>query len=130
MHQAERCICSPEKPFFLEDIRHNLLLPATRPYNEVIARRKQEREMDSNFFGGDTMVNREPGVDQQQPEAEAHNHQAAIYGYHHQMCTEDKYHHINEQCVCKMCNQKCELYHFSKCKKMSQTLNELIKPNV
>ena len=111
--------------FFLEDLRLKMLLPATEPYKEVIARRKQkEREIDSTFFATDAMVNREWTNSNQTQRYSIIG--LSIHGFHHKICNNSKFHHPNEECTCKICKQKCEQYHFSICKARTQTLKELI----
>lgn len=112
--------------FFLEDLRCSMLLPATDSYNRVLERRKQkEREIDINFFATDAMVNREWTRSNQTQRYAIVG--LAIHGFHHKMCRNVKFHQPSDQCVCKMCDRKCETYHFNVCKKRTATLSELIK---
>ena len=50
-----------------------------------------------------------------------------VHGFYHKMCINTKFHQPSEQCVCKICEQACERYHFHKCKKRTGTLNDFIK---
>jgi len=112
--------------YFLEDLRFRLLLPPTEAYRKAISQRRQkEREIESSFFATDAMVNRDwTGSNQSQRYAIIG---LTVHGFHHKMCINTKFHQPSEQCVCKICEQACERYHFHKCKKRTGTLNDLIK---
>ena len=112
--------------FFLEDLRLKILLTATEPYKKVIEKKKQrEKEIDEEFYASDAMVNREwTGSNQPQ------RHRIiglATHGYHHKMCKNTKFHQPSDSCECKICDQKCERYHYKQCRIWTGSLNELIK---
>jgi len=35
----------------------------------------------------------------------------STHGYHHVICETRHFHDVNENCVCKLCGDKCDLYH-------------------
>lgn len=104
--------------FFIGDLRVKMALPSNESYNEVIARRTtKQRGVDSNFFCTDAMIYRDwtkPNQSQRYAIVGL-----AIHGYHHKMCQNSRFHQPDEKCVCKFCVKKCELYHFSECRKTS-----------
>ncbi|PSN38223.1 hypothetical protein C0J52_22208 [Blattella germanica] len=111
---------------FLEDMRYSMLLPATDPYKNVTYTRKQkEKQIEEEFYSSDAMVNRE-WTRSNQPQRRAIIG-LATHGFHHKMCKNNKYHQPSDICECKICEQKCERYHFKQCKRWTGSLNDLIK---
>ena len=111
---------------FLEDMRYAMLLPATDPYKNVTNTRKQkEKQIEEEFYSSDAMVNRE-WTRSNQPQRRAIIG-LATHGFHHKMCKNSKYHQPSDLCECKICEQKCERYHFKQCKRWTGSLNDLIK---
>lgn len=39
----------------------------------------------------------------------------SIHGYHHLICTRDRYHDTDDSCTCKLCGLLCEEYHLYSC---------------
>jgi hypothetical protein len=39
----------------------------------------------------------------------------AIHGFHHVFCQQETFHVVNENCICKFCEERCEQYHMTRC---------------
>ena len=110
------------------EVPYAMLLPATDPYKNVTNTRKQkEKQIEEEFYSSDAMVNRE-WTRSNQPQRRAIIG-LATHGFHHKMCKNSKYiyHQPSDLCECKICEQKCERYHFKQCKRWTGSLNDLIK---
>jgi hypothetical protein len=49
----------------------------------------------------------------------------AVHGFHHYFCSRPTFHEADENCVCRLCDQKCEQYHFGRCADISITLDQI-----
>ncbi|KAJ4427755.1 hypothetical protein ANN_25408 [Periplaneta americana] len=66
-------------------------------------------------------------LDQRKPTAETYNHQIRDPWIPPQDCATTRFHSPEENCVCSLCNDKCDRYHLLKCKDRKKTLSEYSK---
>lgn len=115
-----------KETFYIQDLRLSLHLPTTRPYDEVLRRRESKRmDIDLDFYSTGAMMERN-WTKENQPQRHTIT-RYAIHGFHHKICVVKKYHNPQEDCVCELCNGKCDKYHISKCCKRSMSLSEYSK---
>jgi hypothetical protein len=112
--------------YAIEDIRHKLLLPNTAAYDDLLQELKAKRkEIRLQFYGTDAMGN----TDWMWANYTLKHLMTrfAVHGFHYKICSVQNYHAIGEQCVCKLCGDKCEQYHVLPCAKRSTTLTQFCK---
>ena len=111
------------EPFLIEDLRYTLLLPSTNAYNKLLAERQQKREVDDEFYSTSAMIDRSWTEPNQKMRSTVNR--LAVHGFHHKVCVKTEYHTATEECVCKLCSEKCPKYHVLTCKKNNKSITEL-----
>ena len=112
------------EPFLIEDLRYTLLLPSTNAYNKLLAERQQKREeVDDEFYSTSAMIDRSWTEPNQKMRSTVNR--LAVHGFHHKVCVKTAYHTVTEECVCKLCSEKCPKYHVLTCKKNNKSITEL-----
>ena len=108
--------------FFIEDLRHQVLLPSTQALQNLIKELQNKREeIWPTFYSTDAMMNNE-----WTKAGYALRHlmtRFAVHGFHHRICNRDNYHEPDESCVCKLCERNgCDRYHVMTCKQRTVSL--------
>ena len=102
--------------FYIEDLRHQLLLPSTEAYNLLIREREEKaREIWPDFYATDAMLYRDwtrAGYDLRHIVT-----RMAVHGFHHLLCKTETYHQPTDQCVCMLRERACDRYHVLVCVK-------------
>lgn len=112
------------EPFFIEDLR--MKLPSTDSSNKLLQEReKKRREIWMEFYATTAMTNRSWTEANQDLRHLVNS--MAVHGYHHKICKNKCFHDPEENCVCEMCEQPCDRYHITTCKKRVKPLAELCK---
>ena len=105
----------------LQELRYDL--PYTRNSEHVILERKEKNDrIWKEFYSTDAMVDRT----WTQPNRELRHvvTRLATHGFHHKVCKNQRYHEANVTCVCKFCEQECDRYHITICKKKTKSITE------
>ena len=109
-------------PFFMEDLR--MELPSTDACNRLLQERaKKRKEIRLDFYTTEAMLNRS-WTDANQ-ELRHFVNSMAVHGYHHRLCRSEWFHEPNNDCTCKLCDQTCDRYHVTSCKKRHKSIIEL-----
>jgi hypothetical protein len=81
------------EPFYIEDLRHHLLLPCTGAYRSLLqSLHTKRKEIWQEFYSTDAMTN----TGWMKANYELRHHDAirlAVHGFHYRVCRIDKYHH-------------------------------------
>jgi hypothetical protein len=40
----------------------------------------------------------------------------AIHGFHHCICSSKTFHQANQECICVLCSEQCDIYHVMECR--------------
>lgn len=101
-------------PFFVEELCASLKLRETPAYKDFISRKKRElSEVDPEFLTSPAMLS-----DAWRQPDRANRHvviKSSTHGYHHTVCRNELFHSPSFECVCKFCNNYCDLYHARNC---------------
>lgn len=112
--------------FFIEELRHDLLLPYTEAYEELLLElNKKKQEIWPDFFSTDAMIYRE--WTQARYDLRHTMTRFAVHGFHHRICQTEKYHEPDEKCKCKLCGSNCDRYHLMWCKQRENSLTDFCK---
>ncbi|PSN52113.1 hypothetical protein C0J52_04342 [Blattella germanica] len=91
-----------KEPFYLEELRLQRLLTATRPYKTVMQEMEAKRtEIWQDLYSTDAMMNEE----WKKAEYELRHvvTRFAAHGFHHKFCCTDKFHQPSDDCtICKL----------------------------
>ncbi|KAJ4429555.1 hypothetical protein ANN_21724 [Periplaneta americana] len=114
------------EPFLIEELRSRLMLPSTAAELRLrTVMQEKKAEIESEFYGTDAMINRNwTGPNNKLRSAIT---RLAVQGFHHKLCRRSEYHEPSPECVCKLCNEACPKYHFSKCVNRTKSLVEYSK---
>jgi hypothetical protein len=104
------------EPFLIEELRTKLQLPSTKNAEAHLAeRRKKREEIPLDFYRRDAMLNRNwINANQRLRHMVI---KLAVHGDHHKICKNMSYHDPSENCMCSLCDQFCDIYHITRCKK-------------
>ncbi|KAJ4435407.1 hypothetical protein ANN_18022 [Periplaneta americana] len=99
-----------KQPFYIEDLRHQLLLPSTAHYNTTLMELKEKkRHIWSDFYSTDAMSTTEwmqGGYDLRHIMT-----RLAVHGFHYMICQNKKFHQPDAECMCELCSELCDRYH-------------------
>ena len=112
--------------FLVEDLRLQMLLPATPACEELLRELRKKRDsISESFYNTDAMVNTE----WMRAEYELRHvvTRFAIHGFHHRICTTKSFHQACQECICVLCSEQCHIYHALECKKRSVSLIKFCK---
>lgn len=112
------------EPYLIEELHYTLLLTRTEAYNNLLHEMTQKRdEVEEEFYSASAMIDRSwTGTNQRMRSAV---NRLAVHGFHHKLCSTRNYHPVSDECVCKLCCEKCDKYHVLTCKENTQTIMEL-----
>ena len=86
--------------FFVEEIRHQRLLPFTAEYAEFLLELQEKRnEIWEEFYATTAMIDRE--WEKGGYELRHVVTRYAVHGFHYKACSNKKFHQPNEQCECQ-----------------------------
>lgn len=109
--------------FFIEDLRQQFMLPSTGPYQAHLDLRRRKRDdIDLDFYSTSAMMDRqwtEAGQDQRHVVT-----RLATHGFHHKICRTQGFHQPRDDCVCSLCNRKCDRYHLISCVKRTKSIRD------
>ena len=109
--------------FFVEDLRFELMLPSTGPYQAHLeARHRKRNDIDPDFYGTSAMTDRkwtEACQDQRHVVT-----RLAIHGFHHKICRTQRFHQPDDNCICSLCERKCGRYHIITCEKRPKPIKD------
>lgn len=112
-----------KESFFIEDLRLELMLPSTGPYQAHLeTRRRKQEDIDPDFYCTTAMTDRkwtETCQDQRHVVT-----RLAIHGFHHKICRTQRFHHPDDDCICSLCDRKCERYHIIMCGKRTKSITD------
>lgn len=114
--------------FLVEDLRMQMLLPATPAYEELLRELREKREsLEESFYCTDAMVNKE----WMQAEYELRHMMTrfAVHGFHHRVCARKSFHRASQECICTLCGEQCDTYHVMECKKRTVSLTQFCCEN-
>lgn len=115
-----------KEQFFIEELRLDLLLPATEAYKDLLRElTTKKQEIWPEFFATDAMIYRD-WTDARYDLRHIMT-RVAVHGFHHQICTTEKYHNPEDKCKCKFCGSKCDRYHVMWCKNRGTSLTDFCK---
>ena len=75
-----------------------------------------------DFYTKDAMLDRK--WEQENQELRHLFTRLAIHGFHHKICNSATYHIPSENCVCRLCGNRCDRYHIAKCMKRVKSLKD------
>ena len=111
------------EPFFIEDLR--MMLPSTDSSNRLLQEReKKRREIWLDFYTTEAMTNRSWTNTNQDLRHLVNS--IAVHGYHHKICKIKSFHDPGSNCACELCDQPCDRYHVTNCKKRVKSLIEFV----
>ena len=115
-----------KETLFVEDLRLKFSLPFTVNWERSLQERKKKREeIWPNFYATEAMIDRSwTGTNQ---ELRHFVNSLAVHGYHHKVCKNKGFHDPDNNCVCELCEQPCDHYHITVCKKLGKSLIEFCK---
>jgi hypothetical protein len=112
------------EPYFLEELRLQLLLPVTPAYVECLRNLRSKKScIWENFCSIDAMVNRE--WTQSGYELRHMTTRLSAHGFHFKLCKTKKFHEPGPECICETCENYCERYHVMLCKLRTESLTKL-----
>jgi hypothetical protein len=94
-------------------------------YQDVSIRKKKREEIWQDFYATDAMLNRNWTKAKQ--ELRHVVTRLAVLGYHHKLCKRAYFHNPDTECVCSLCDNKCDRYHITLCKKWTKSVTEYSK---
>jgi len=101
-------------PLFLEELVRRFNLPHTLEYQSTLQIQEEKfGDIEADFYAVPAMhENGWKGIERPNRHLVT---RFAVHGFHHCLCTNQAYHEPTEECRCKLCGQRCERYHASKC---------------
>ena len=113
---------------FVEELQQRLNLEKTTAFvNFMLNRGKEVDSVNPRFFSSPAMTdNAWKNLDR------ANRHvvvKFATHGYHHVVCRTELFHDPNETCICKYCEEPCDLYHAQDCT-YTESLSHLERLNI
>lgn len=106
-------------PFLVEELRQNM--PYTEAYGALLKELQDKREeVWEDFYATDVMTTTE--WRRADYELRHVTTRLAVHGFHHRLCSTEKYHSPNQQCQCKLCGKKCHRYHVLACEMRNTSL--------
>lgn len=112
-----------KEPFYIEDLRLEMLLPSTTAYNELI----EELQMKKNdiwmdFYTTEAMTN----ADWMEADYDLRHTvtRFAVHGFHHRICSVNGFHEPDGNCVCNLCGHRCDRYHVFNCAERKSSLTK------
>jgi len=99
---------------FMEELRKRFSLPETTAYRDFIVQQELKfSEIDPKLY--ETPAFSQDGWKGINNENRHLVTRFAVHGFHHCLCIERRYHQPCDTCLCRLCGQRCELYHASTC---------------
>ena len=111
-------------PFLIEELRQNM--PYTEAYGALLKELQEKREdVWEDFYTTDVMTTTE----WRRADYELRHviTRMAVHGFHHRICSEEKYHSPNQQCQCSLCGKKCDRYHVLTCEMRKTSLTSFCR---
>lgn len=110
--------------FFIEDLRLQLLLPATAAYNALLSELETKRlSIESDFYVTDAMTTQD--WKRGNYELKHIMTRFAVHGFHHKICSNKKYHTPDlHLCICELCKRQCDKYHVMYCEQRVESLTK------
>ena len=109
------------EPFYIEELRLKLLLPATEAYKDLLQELHEKKgEIWEKFYVTDAMTSREwteGGYELRHTVT-----RLAVHGFHHKLCNTKSFHDPGPQCICARCGEQCARYHVLDCKMRPESL--------
>lgn len=111
------------EPYFIEELRQQLLLPSTESYQNLIQELKcKKEEIWTEFYSTDAMLCskwKSANYDLRHTMT-----RYATHGFHHKICSNQKFHQPDINCMCKLCFKHCDRYHAQQCKMRTMSLTK------
>ena len=87
-----------------------MLLKHTTAYEELLREVQGKGDsIEESFYSIDAMVNRE--WTQEEYDLRHVMTRFAIHGFHHRICSRKTFHMVNQECICVLCSEQCDIYH-------------------
>lgn len=121
--KSRLCYELTREPFYIEDLRYQLLLPSTTAYQELLADLEEKKKsIWEQFYSTEAMTTSKwMNADYDLRHIVT---RSAVHGFHHLICTTKVYHSPNENCVCVLCSGSCDRYHAVSCSKRATSFTE------
>lgn len=109
--------------FYIEDLRHQLLLPATEQYVTLRSElRSKKNQIWDDFYTTHAMTSHD--WKRASYDLRHVTTRLAIHGFHFKLCKTKSYHDPNPMCICDLCECFCDRYHVLTCKQRKESLTQ------
>ncbi|MGL4389034.1 MAG: reverse transcriptase family protein, partial [Brevinema sp.] len=102
--------------FYVSELQLKFNLPITDNYIKFVQIRESKAEDISLSFYNTPAFKNDNWKNPNQKNRNVVTRFAA-HGFHHSICNTKEYHNCDENCICSLCNKKCDQYHLLSCTK-------------